>query len=112
MVTSFNKCNVDVACIGNHDLDFGLDKMNKVLGATMAPNGTCQWVMTNLIQEDRPLDGLKSVGCCLRKAIVTKDGMKIGFIGVCEREWVNLFNDLEVDLIYSNYKRTSAEMAK
>ena len=25
MVPSFNRCKVDVACIGNHDLDFGIE---------------------------------------------------------------------------------------
>jgi len=31
MVASFNECKVDVACIGNHDLDFGIDQMDKCL---------------------------------------------------------------------------------
>ena len=35
MVQSFNSCNVDVACIGNHDLDFGIHQMDKVLKQTM-----------------------------------------------------------------------------
>ena len=37
MVPSFNKCNVEVACIGNHDLDFGIEQMDKVLKQTMKP---------------------------------------------------------------------------
>ena len=41
MVTSFNKCNVDVACIGNHDLDFGIEQMDLCLRLTSAPDGTC-----------------------------------------------------------------------
>ena len=31
MVTAFNRLKVDVACIGNHDLDFGITQMDKVL---------------------------------------------------------------------------------
>ena len=41
MVTSFNKCKVDVACIGNHDLDFGIEQMDLCLRLTSAPDGTC-----------------------------------------------------------------------
>ena len=32
---------VDVACVGNHDLDFGIEQMQKVLSQTMAPEGKC-----------------------------------------------------------------------
>lgn len=31
----FNACNVDVACIGNHDLDFGIEQMDKQLKRTI-----------------------------------------------------------------------------
>ena len=37
MVPSFNECKVDVACIGNHDLDFGIDQMDKCLAQTTKP---------------------------------------------------------------------------
>ena len=32
MIKPFNRCRVDVACLGNHDLDFGINQMNKVTG--------------------------------------------------------------------------------
>ena len=68
--------------------------------------------MTNLVQEDRPADGPEGVGCVKRTAIVEKAGLKIGFIGIAEREWVSTFKDLEVDVLYQNYKRTAVEYAK
>ena len=52
------------------------------------------------------------MGICVRKAVVSKAGRKIGFIGVAEREWIDLFKNLEVDIVYQNYKRTAAEFAK
>ena len=112
MVASFNKCNVDVACIGNHDLDFGVAQMDKCLRMTSAPEGTCQWIMTNLVQEDRPVDGPEGVGSCMRTAILNKAGLKIGIMGIAEREWIDLFKNLEVGIIYQNYKRTAAEYAR
>ena len=41
MVLPFNRMLVDVACIGNHDLDYGIDSMMKVLNQTMQPAGKC-----------------------------------------------------------------------
>ena len=84
MVPSFNSIGVDVACIGNHDLDFGIEQMDTVLRKTMKPLGKCQWVMTNLLTEDQSLDGQESIGCCVRKVIVEKAGRKIGFMGIVE----------------------------
>ena len=36
MMPSFNACKVDVACIGNHDLDFGINAMDKCLKQSMS----------------------------------------------------------------------------
>ena len=49
-VKPFNAMSVDVACLGNHELDFGLKNMKKVLDQTMPPNGTCNWVVTNMVE--------------------------------------------------------------
>ena len=38
--------------------------------------------------------------------------MKIGIMGIAEREWIDLFKNLEVDIIYQNYKRTASEYAR
>ena len=32
MVKVFNRLNVAVTCLGNHDLDFGINKMRKLVG--------------------------------------------------------------------------------
>ena len=31
MVEVFNRCNVQVSCLGNHDLDFGIKKAVKLI---------------------------------------------------------------------------------
>mmetsp|Transcript_19808 Transcript_19808/g.26768 ORF Transcript_19808/g.26768 Transcript_19808/m.26768 type:complete len:103 (-) Transcript_19808:1137-1445(-) len=48
----------------------------------------------------------------MRTAVVEKAGMKIGFLGIAEKEWVTMFKDLEVEVIYQNYKRTAVEYAQ
>ena len=52
------------------------------------------------------------MGCCMRTAILHRAGMKIGFIGIAEKEWIDLIMNLEVDLIYQNYKRTAVAYIK
>ena len=78
----------------------------------MAPHGNCQWIMTNLVQDDRPADGPQGVGCCMRTTVIEKAGQRIGLMGIAEHEWINTFKNLEVDLVYSNYKRTAIEYAR
>ena len=36
MIYPFNRCEVDIAMIGNHDLDFGVLQMEDLLSQTMA----------------------------------------------------------------------------
>ena len=104
MVVPFNRMEVDVACIGNHDLDFGINKMMKCLNQTMAPQGKCTWIMTNLVEKGKA-EGDVSLGGIKRWTVVERCGMRIGIIGIAERDWVHTFKDLEVEVEYLNYKR-------
>ena len=61
MVLPFNKMQVDVACVGNHDLDFGINQMMKCLNQTMTGEGSCQWIMSNLVEKGKA-DGEESLG--------------------------------------------------
>ena len=51
MLEVFNRLNVQVSCLGNHDLDFGVDKMRDLTGRT-AP---CKWLLSNLYVEGKPI---------------------------------------------------------
>ena len=106
MVLPFNRMMVDVACIGNHDLDYGIDSMMKVLNQTMQPAGKCQWIMSNLVEKGKE-EGETGVGGLKKWAVVERCGMKIGILGIAEKEWVESLKDMEVDLQYLNYKRTA-----
>lgn len=48
----------------------------------------------------------------MRTATVVKAGLKIGLIGIAEKQWIDTLADVEVDLVYTNYKRTATEFAK
>ena len=48
MVGIFNRCNVKVSCLGNHDTDFGFTKMTELIGKTGIP-----WLMSNLYHKGK-----------------------------------------------------------
>ena len=68
--------------------------------------------MTNLVPDDKPLDGLEGIGLCLRSCVLERGGKRIGFIGIAEKEWIGILKSLESDIIYQNYKKTAAKYAK
>ena len=55
MVVPFNLMNPDVSCLGNHELDDGLETAKNLIDKT-----NCPWLMTNLIdkQTGNPILGL------------------------------------------------------
>jgi len=47
MIMPFERLNVDVSCLGNHELDHGLKTAKELLAKT-----SCPWLMTNLVNVD------------------------------------------------------------
>ena len=111
MVVPFNRMEVDVACIGNHDLDFGINQMMKCLDKTMHPHGKCEWIISNLVEKGKA-DSETGVGGLKRWTIVDRCGIKIGIIGIAERSWIDTFKELEIELEYLNFKRTAHEISE
>ena len=99
---------VDAACIGNHELDFGIEDMMKVLGPTSKPNGTCQWVMSNLRQKGKNT----GVGGLPRTAVFEKGPLRIGILGIVEEEWYSALGDLEEECEFLEEKKTAAELTQ
>lgn len=71
MVDLLNALNVDIACYGNHDFDFGEDRLSHLSKLTNFP-----WLLTNASKDGRPLADAK--------AFVVKEvaGYKFGFFGL------------------------------
>lgn len=81
MVSVLNTIGTDIACVGNHDLDFGVKQFRHLRESCRFP-----WLLANVLDpalgEDEPLAN------CKKTAILTSStGVKIGFIGLGEREW-------------------------
>ena len=109
MVSVFNSLNVKVSCLGNHDLDFGIERMKELVSMT----SPCEWLISNLTIKETG----KPIGDLARwttKEVQTKSGtMKIGFFGVAEKEWLDLFgHTVPENIEYTDYIKTSRELSK
>ena len=108
MVDVFNSLNVKVSCLGNHDLDFGIERMKELVSMT----SPCEWLMSNLTIKEtgRPIGDLAR---WTTKEVKTKSGtMKVGFFGVAEKEWLDLFGHTVPEAIeYKDYLETARELS-
>jgi len=46
MIAPFNRLNVDISCLGNHELDRGIEYAAKLIGQT-----NCPWILSNLLEK-------------------------------------------------------------
>lgn len=101
MIEIFNRLNVKVSCLGNHDMDYGLEKMDQLIQKTNSV-----WLMANLYYQG------KIVGNLARSHIVNHEGQKIGLFGLCEFEWLGLVDPLKFteNLEYVDFLATAHEM--
>jgi len=97
IIKPFNLMNVDVSCLGNHELDNGPEVAKDLIYKTSSP-----WVMSNIVsQKDdmKPILGLKPYH------VIKNQGFRIGVIGFGEEDWLgalNPANDID-DIKYLDY---------
>jgi len=75
-VAPLNGLGIDVACIGNHDFDFGVAVLRSHIAQIKFP-----WLLSNVVDPDtdKPLGGGKKF------VVFNKSGLKIGVIGLVEK---------------------------
>lgn len=83
-----------VTCLGNHDTDMGIGKMQELTGLTNSV-----WLMSNLYHDGKIIGGLP------RSHILEHQGYKVGFFGLCEWEWLGLLcpSTVTEDLEYVDF---------
>jgi len=88
----------------NHDLDFGVTQYQNLSGQCTFP-----WLLANVMDpelgEDVPLGNSKKT-----YMYTTSNGLKIGFIGLVEREWLVTVNALPPNLTYKSVSATAKEL--
>ena len=89
MIPVMNSMAVDVSVIGNHDLDFSAGHLRRLMGKTNFP-----WLFSNVKvgkpEEDseEPQDGDEQPEGTLPHWISEVQGLKIGVIGLIEKDWI------------------------
>ena len=95
MVPILNNIGTDIACAGNHDFDFGAAQFEK-----LQPKCEFPWVLSNVLDPSEGKD--VPLGHCHKTYIwEASNGIKIGFMGLAEREWAEKGNSLPQNLEYT-----------
>jgi len=94
LIDPINACEVDCACLGNHDFDLGIDRLQYL-------NSKCKfpWLLSNLTN----ING-ERFASSLEYHIIEKEGYKVGLIGLIEYDWITTLSCIDVeDLIYEDF---------
>ena len=104
MVPILNNIGTDIACVGNHDFDFGAAQFEK-----LQPKCEFPWVLTNCFD---PSEGENvPLGHCHTTYLYeASNGIKIGFMGLAEREWAEKGNSLPQNLQYHEMVDTAEKV--
>ncbi|RAR05390.1 5'-nucleotidase-like protein [Stemphylium lycopersici] len=104
MVPVLNNIGTDVSCVGNHDLDFGVKQYRYLTGKCKFP-----WLLANV--HDPALGDGVPLGNAQKTVMLTaSNGIKVGVIGLAEREWLDTINALPPDIIYKSASETAKEL--
>lgn len=88
----------------NHDLDFGVRQFRYLANKCKFP-----WLLANVF--DPSLGEGVPIGNAKRThMITTSNGIKVGLLGLGEREWLETINLLPPDLIYRSASETAREL--
>ena len=76
MIKPLNSLNIDLACVGNHDLDYPIDHVKELILKTNFP-----WLLSN-VHDNRTNNRLLD---CLEYKIIEKGGERIGIFSLAEK---------------------------
>ncbi len=77
--------HVDVACIGNHDMDLGVEVMYQRISETPFP-----WLLTNAKFKEIDNPDFNSHGVeLLQFHVIQRAGVRIGFMGLIPEQWID-----------------------
>ncbi|CAD6592090.1 MAG: hypothetical protein ASARMPREDX12_005652 [Alectoria sarmentosa] len=104
MVPVLNNLETAVACVGNHDLDFGVLQFRHLKNQCNFP-----WLLANVL--DPGLGENQALGGCDKTVLLeASNGIKVGIVGLGEREWLDTINSLPPNLIYKSANETAKEL--
>ncbi|OAX77895.1 hypothetical protein ACJ72_07801, partial [Emergomyces africanus] len=87
----------------NHDLDFGVPQFRHLSSQCKFP-----WLLANVL--DPALGEGVSLANCPKTCMLESNGLKVGVIGLGEREWLDTVNVLPPGIIYKSASKTAMEL--
>lgn len=104
MIPVLNHLDISAACIGNHDLDFGVDELISLTHATNFP-----WLLSNVLD----IEHHKPLGNSHSKIVIDFNGVKLGIIGLAEPEWLETLSTIDFhDVIYDPFVEIGRDLAR
>ena len=98
MLPVMDEIGIDVACVGNHDYvkkqkfnlkqDFGIEALQSLVNKQKV---SFPWLLSNLFGKETK----KPIAPGVEYYILNKNGLKIGFMGLIESDWVQTQNNIE-----------------
>ncbi|OCH95318.1 Metallo-dependent phosphatase [Obba rivulosa] len=103
MVPVMNAIGIDVSVTGNHDFDFGYPHLSKLVQDTNFP-----WVLSNIVDTttSRVPEHL------LEYVVLERAGVRIGFIGLVEKEWISTVPTWPENFEYRDMAEVGIELSK
>ncbi|EFN55639.1 hypothetical protein CHLNCDRAFT_57826 [Chlorella variabilis] len=88
MVEVLNCCAIRACCVGNHDLDYGVENFQQRASECSFP-----WLMANVldVQTGAPLGGAAP------SVLLDWQGIKVGLVGLVEQEWLTTLASVDAD---------------
>eukprot|EP00127_Corallochytrium_limacisporum_P006869 Clim_evm84s236 gene=Clim_evmTU84s236 len=104
MSECLNFMGISCACIGNHDLDHGIDVLVDRIAETNFP-----WLCSNCMMKEtgRPLAD------CGVYHITEHEGIRIGILGLIEKDWIDTLAVIESeDVEYEDFVKCGRRLAR
>ncbi|KAI9509971.1 Metallo-dependent phosphatase [Russula earlei] len=103
MVPVMNGLSPDVSLVGNHDFDFGYPHLCKLIQAAKFP-----WLLSNIV--DTATSQVPAY--LLESYVLERRGVRIGFIGLVEKEWIGTVSSWPSTFVYQDVVETGRRLSR
>lgn len=101
MLPFLEHSKIDIACVGNHQFDLPLPRLALMLNKSGFP-----WLLSNLIDKI----SLQNFSQTKESVILEKNGFKIGFMGLAQKDWIDTLKD--INCVYQDFIHCAKRLCK
>ncbi|KAJ2081454.1 hypothetical protein H4R24_002335 [Coemansia sp. RSA 988] len=103
MLQVLNRLSIDASVLGNHEFDMGVERLESLMSRNNFP-----WLLTNLTDSTTGNPAAKG---SLKYLIKEVDGVRIGIIGIIEKEWLDTLPCLPPTFQFHDFVTSARETA-